>query len=84
MRPLDERIVDAYFQATEAGHKSANVAIHVGREVWDHLRANAAKVSDIPDPTRGGDVGRFCGYPLILEKAWAPTTIQVKTISTIR
>ena len=84
MRPLDDRLRDAYFEAVEAGHKSAGVAIHVGREVWDHLKALADGVIDAPSPREGSDVGLLYGYPLVLEKSWAPTTIQVRTIRTIR
>lgn len=82
MRPLDDRLRDAYFEAVEAGNKSAGVAIHVGREVWEKLR-DAVKAADVPDITRGAEVGLLYGYPLILERSWAPTTIQVRTIKTI-
>lgn len=83
MRPLDERLRDTYFEAVEAGHKSANVAIHVGREVWEKLRASA-KAASVPDAVLEGEVGLLFGYPLVLEKGWAPTSIQVKTIRIIR
>jgi len=84
MRLIDDRLRDAYFEAIEAGNKSAGVAIHVGREVWDHLKALAEGVIDAPDPRQGSEVGLLYGYPLILEKSWAPHTIQVRTIRVIR
>lgn len=83
IRPLEDRLRDAYFEAVEAGHKSANVAIHVGGEVWEALRA-AARAASVPDPVKGGEVGLLFGYPLVLEKSWAPHSIQVKTVRVIR
>jgi hypothetical protein len=83
LRPLDDRLRDAYFEAVEAGNKSAGVAIHVGREVWEKLR-DSARAANVPDDVLGGDVGLLFGYPLVLEKGWAPTSIQVKTVKVIR
>jgi hypothetical protein len=66
--------------AVESAHTSANVAIHVGQEVWDYLKSLAVEQSldGLPCST-----ARFAGFPLILEEGARPEHISVRVTTVI-
>lgn len=78
-REFDRRIWLAHHNAWKQAETEISVAIHVGQGVWDYLIGLASV--DPQDPI--AKVGVFGGYPLVLEKAWEPETIQVRTVRVI-
>lgn len=80
MKDFDDIMRRTYFTAIEAQSLCRSVQIHVGQEVWDALRARAAKLCDkiteSPNPT-------MWGFPILLEETRAPGHVSIHTVEVI-
>lgn len=75
-RSLDDRVRTAYLEAMKASHASACVAIHVGQQVWDDLKAR------VTEPATPLPITTMFGFPLVLEEG-EPDHISIRTIRRI-
>jgi hypothetical protein len=73
---IDQRIAATFAVALRASHGVGSVRIHVGQEVWDGLRAYAKEQPGWATPDR---INKLFGFPLLLEAAWEPGRIVVRT-----
>lgn len=76
---MRDRIARTYHVATQAAHNSKSVQVHVGQQVWDYLNS---LVTDPPDDdiyAADAEQNRLFGFPILLEKAWDPDKIVVRT-----